>query len=126
MESLDSNYNGEDLRFFGAIYVPGGGYARGGSKNTLVYKKAVQFLLEKNLISETDTHRAFVPGNDNPSNSYSTVKTIPCPKTPSHSSSVSISSNNPFEKDTDSNSHKSHRKLFIILGIIFVILLIVL
>lgn len=126
VKSLDSNYNGEDLRFFGAIYVPGGGYARGGSKNTLVYKKAVQFLLEKNLISETDTHRAFVPGNDNPSNSYSTVKTIPCPKTPSHSSSVSISSNNPFEKDTDSNSHKSHRKLFIILGIIFVILLIVL
>lgn len=126
VKSLDSNYNGEDLRFFGTISFPGGHSAYGGSRSTLIYKKTVQFLLDERLISEMDTHRVFSPINEKnkPTLSSTMVQPVndtsstilPSPYSISPESNMSPSSNNP----------KSHRKLFIILGIIFIILLIAL
>ena len=50
-KSLDENYYGADLRFFGFKYSKSLGYSlSGGSKRTYAYKQAKEFLISHGLI----------------------------------------------------------------------------
>lgn len=50
-KSLDENYYGADLRFFGSKYSKSLGYSlSGGSKRTYAYKQAKEFLISHGLI----------------------------------------------------------------------------
>lgn len=52
-KSLNDNYSGSDLRFFGSRYFKELGYSlSGGSKRTYAYKHARDFLIENRLISD--------------------------------------------------------------------------
>lgn len=52
-KSMDENYYGANLRFFGSKYSKALGYSlTGGSRRTYAYKQAKEFLLSHRLISE--------------------------------------------------------------------------
>lgn len=53
IHSMDYNYEGADLRFFGALLPPDGNIVRGGSRSTLIFKQTVGYLLRQRLITDT-------------------------------------------------------------------------
>ena len=52
LNSLLSNYRGEDLRFFGTLHINSYNSLYGGSKQTAIYKAAIDFLLRENLLTQ--------------------------------------------------------------------------
>lgn len=52
INSMDSNYAGADLRFFGTLILPDGNQTYGGKRSTLVFRKTVDFLMSKGLITD--------------------------------------------------------------------------
>lgn len=56
MKSLNK-YNGSDLKFFGEFTTINGWTYTGGSVDSIAFKEARSFLIEKHLIEETDSYR---------------------------------------------------------------------
>ena len=52
VKSLDDNYTGEDLRFFGTLEGYNGDVHYGGSKHTAIFKEVAKKLVALNLITE--------------------------------------------------------------------------